>query len=108
MTKLPVDFMSVPHGTDVQGMRRWIEEKLLDGALWEHRNNCKIQRRRPEVPVDIQDLQIPCTDGSGDHFGIRVYQPRLETEQLRPAILMFHGGGWIHGDPRGDDCEYTA
>lgn len=86
-------------------MRRWIQEELLEGPLAEHRNNCKIERRRPEVTVLISDIRIACFDGSGDDFGMRVYEPQISTDAPKPAILMFHGGGWIHGDPRGDDCR---
>lgn len=95
----------MPHGADVYGMRKWINEELLNGRLAEHRNSCKIERRRPEVDVLIHDVRVPCMDGSGDSFGMRVYEPQNGSDASRPVILMYHGGGWIHGDPRGDDCK---
>lgn len=106
-----MDFLQTPLGTDVEGMRHWIEKTLLNGPLVEHRNKCKVKRRRDAIPVDIRDISIPCSNSDGDgNFGIRVYEPQIEaqeqTPQTRPAILMFHGGGWIHGDPRGDECKY--
>jgi hypothetical protein len=105
LANLPIDLLNVPHGANVYGMRKWIQEELLEGPLAEHRNGCKVERRRPEVPVLAHDVRVACADGSGDEFGMRVYEPQIPAETPRPAILMFHGGGWIHGDPRGDDCK---
>lgn len=91
-------------------MRIWIEEALLNGPLAEQRNSSVLERRRKALPVDIHNLSIPCAKrGDGSSFGVRVYNPRMEPEEQnsrpRPAILMFHGGGWIHGRPEGDDGE---
>lgn len=91
-------------------MRAWVEETLLNGPLAEQRNNCILERRRKAVPVDIRNLSVPCAkDGDGGSFGIRVYEPRIGPEEqdskLRPAMLMVHGGGWIHGKPQCDEGE---
>ncbi|KIW32086.1 uncharacterized protein PV07_03658 [Cladophialophora immunda] len=112
LAKLPADFTAIPGGTDVQAMRRWIDNVFLKGPLAEHRARCDIQRRRPEAKIDISDVSVQCSDGSQDTFVIRVYEPQLAEEtskqqQLRPAILMLHGGGWIHGKPCGDDTIST-
>ncbi|KIX95660.1 uncharacterized protein Z520_08780 [Fonsecaea multimorphosa CBS 102226] len=91
-------------------MRSWIDNVFLKGPLAEHRARCDIQRRRPEAKVDISEVSVLCSDGSEDTFVIRVYDPELEektSKQLRPAILMLHGGGWIHGKPCGDETIST-
>ncbi|KAH0844850.1 hypothetical protein FOPE_09588 [Fonsecaea pedrosoi] len=111
LAKLPVDWTTAPGGTDVEAMRTWIDNVLLKGPLAEHRAKCKFQRRRPEAKVDISDVSVQCSDGSQNKFIIRVYEPELGNnapkQKLRPAIFMLHGGGWIHGNPCGDDLIAT-
>ncbi|OAP60659.1 hypothetical protein AYL99_05661 [Fonsecaea erecta] len=103
LAKLPVDPTTIPGGTDVQAMRYWIDNVFLKGPLAEHRARCDIQRRQPEAKIDISEVFVQCSDGGRDTFVIRVYQPEKSSKQLRPAILMLHGGGWIHGKPSGDE-----
>ncbi|KIW18443.1 hypothetical protein PV08_02731 [Exophiala spinifera] len=108
LAELPVDLLKAPLGTDVEGMRAWVEETLLNGPLAEQRNNSTFERRRKAVPVKVHDVRIPCANsGDGDSFSLRVYDPEIDPEEQsirpRPAILMLHGGGWIHGKPHGDD-----
>ncbi|KAJ9640805.1 hypothetical protein H2204_003094 [Knufia peltigerae] len=108
--KLPKELISAPAETDVDTMRDWIKNVLLAPALVEFRSPIDIKRRRPEVPVDIQTVSLPCSDGSGDHFDLRLYVPRdTSTERescaskSMPAVAFLHGGGWIHGMPQCDD-----
>ncbi|KIW68745.1 hypothetical protein PV04_04668 [Phialophora macrospora] len=108
MARLPVDFTAVPSGTDVENMRRWIDSTLLHGPLAECRLQCDIKRRQPPVLIDTRNISVPCSDGSGHKFAIRTYVPRVESNKSgakgMPAILMLHGGGWIHGKPEGDEA----
>lgn len=96
---MPVDFSSVPNGTDVEAMRTWIDECLLNGPLAKVRETCDINRRRSTLAVDVANVLVPCSDGTGAQFTIRTYIPRTEGQQEnagpRPVILMLHGGGWI-------------
>lgn len=48
-------------------------------------------------------------DGPGGPLGLRFYTPRGLTGQS-PALLFFHGGGWIYGDLESHDatCRYLA
>ncbi|OCT52711.1 alpha/beta hydrolase domain-containing protein [Cladophialophora carrionii] len=108
MATLPVDFSAVPNGTDVENMRKWIDSTLLHGPLAEARLQCDLKCRQPPVPIDIRNISVSCSDGSGHKFGIRMYVPRIarneEEAQGMPTILMLHGGGWIHGKPEGDEA----
>lgn len=112
MAKLPVNFAEVPSGTDVQGMRRWIDNVFLQGPLAECRERCDVRRRRPTVPVDVHTVAVPCPGDGAEQFSICVYDPQSEaTEdatQSRPAIIMLHGGGWIHGNPHGDEGRWLS
>ncbi|KIW99742.1 uncharacterized protein Z518_11155 [Rhinocladiella mackenziei CBS 650.93] len=107
IARLPVNFTKIPNGTDVRLMRRWIDEVFLRGPLAEYRARINIKRRRPITKVDVQDVSVLCSGTSRESFGIRVYNPRLVERESkihsRPAVLMFHGGGWIHGNPLGDE-----
>ncbi|TAQ88657.1 hypothetical protein B7494_g3009 [Chlorociboria aeruginascens] len=106
VAKLPVDLADIPSGTDVQSMRRWIDEVFVNGGLAEQRLKFDIRRRRPKQKIDKTILSIQSSDGSNGSYGLWIYEPHVETEcrpNSRPAILMFHGGGWIHGTPIGDE-----
>ena len=35
------------------------------------------------------------TDTVFDGVPVRVYEPFVETKNPRPAIVYFHGGGWV-------------
>lgn len=60
------------------------------------------KRVRPRVDVTITDTSVQY--GEGDMFSVRIYDPQADEDSaLRPALLMFHGGGWIHGFPAMDE-----
>jgi acetyl esterase len=51
-----------------------------------------------EPPVQIvrkDDIQIPAK--AGNLLG-RVYAPKLQSSELLPVLLYYHGGGWVQGD----------
>lgn len=91
----------MPSGTDVDGMREWVNNVMAKGPLAEHRAKLGIKLRRPPQEVGKNIITVKATDGD-DEYGIWVYEPAAATTQ-RPAILMLHGGGWIHGNPVGDE-----
>lgn len=107
MAKIPTDLTKIPSGIDVVGMRHWINEVFLKNPVAEWRSKCDISRRRPCARVNKYDISVPCSDSSQGSFSIRVYEPEFEGEKMnarkRPAVLMYHGGGWIHGTPQGDE-----
>jgi acetyl esterase/lipase len=79
-------------------MRKWLKDvyvKLPKAP--------QIKRIRPQVEIRVKD--VPVTYGVDDHFTIRMYRPIEETasRKLRPALIMLHGGGWIHGYPEIDE-----
>jgi acetyl esterase len=47
----------------------------------------------PEAVDEVVDLLIP---GPGGDLPVRVYRPR--TTELLPALVWFHGGGWVVGN----------
>jgi acetyl esterase len=57
-------------------------------------------------PVDqVRDLKIP---GPAGEIPIRVYSPKLQSPA--PALIYFHGGGWVLGDLESHDhvCRALA
>ncbi|VUC23414.1 unnamed protein product [Clonostachys rosea] len=101
IARLPVNFAGMPSGTDVDGMRKWVDDVMVRGPLAEHRAKLEIKRRRDPQEVGKNIITVNATDGDGE-YGIWVYEPTAAAA-LRPAILMLHGGGWIHGNPAGDE-----
>ena len=53
-----------------------------------------------KLPADIDDHQIP--GGPKGQVSIRIIRPKETTEAL-PAIMYFHGGGWVLGDKETHD-----
>ena len=96
----------MPPGDDVQAMRKWVKDVFLGGALTEFREKFDIKLRRPKQKIKKEIVSIKTSDGSGT-FDLWIYTPATGGTggKPRPAILMFHGGGWIHGDPSGDESK---
>lgn len=58
----------------------------------------------PGEPVgEVEDLSIP---GSASEIPLRIYRP--ETRGTLPALVFFHGGGWVVGDLETHDRECRA
>lgn len=54
----------------------------------------------PLPPADIEDLNI--LGGPRGQVSLRIVRPEGSTEKL-PAIMYFHGGGWVLGDKNTHD-----
>lgn len=96
----------MPSGTDVEGMRRWVDEVFVTGELAKHRAKFDFEYRRPRREVKKEIITISPLDDGENAFDLWVYEvPSTPEDEVssRPAILMFHGGGWIHGNPAGDE-----
>src|SRR6266852_764783 len=64
------------------------------------------RRQMAVEPVDqIRDLEIP---GPAGEIPIRVYTPKVQSPA--PALIYFHGGGWVLGDLESHDhvCRALA
>jgi acetyl esterase/lipase len=106
--KLPVDLSNMPSGTDVLGMREWIKATLMSDILLKHRAKAELNLRNPKKKVNKEIITIKSSDGD-EIFDLWIYKvalSRSEETTPRPAILMLHGGGWIHGNPLGDEGKH--
>jgi acetyl esterase len=56
------------------------------------------------VPVlcAMRDFHVPGASGSGTR--VRIYTPRATARSARPAIVMFHGGGFVLGSIEAQDA----
>jgi acetyl esterase/lipase len=80
-------------------MRKWLEDVYMPLP-----KAPRIKRIRSQVAIQITN--IPITYNRDNHFSIRIYDPidkEASRERLRPAVIMLHGGGWIHGHPEVDE-----
>lgn len=103
MARLPINFGAMPSGTDVEGMRRWVDDTFIKGELAKHRAQHSFQYRRPVRETTKEIVTISPNDDGENAFDLWVYEVPTQETSSRPAILMFHGGGWIHGNPAGDE-----
>lgn len=60
---------------------------------------------RPAPVSEIVDRTVP---GPAGPMRVRIYRPAGTVARLLPAILYFHGGGWVLGSLEGYDlaCRY--
>lgn len=77
---------------DPVGFRKWLEKqsRLYEGA--------------PQEVASVRDVSIPGADFT---IAARVYTPTGGTEP-RPAIVFFHGGGWVIGSLNTHDKRARA
>lgn len=64
---------------------------------------------RHETPA-LDSVANLVVEGSAAHIPVRIYRPRSEGQAPLPALVFFHGGGWVVGDPETHDhmCRYLA
>ena len=53
------------------------------------------------LPADIEDLSI--LGGPTGQVSLRIVRPEGSSKETLPAILYFHGGGWVLGDKHTHD-----
>jgi acetyl esterase len=62
------------------------------------------------VPAAVQIGGTSFAARDGHVVDVRTYRPRHSTGEALPAMLWFHGGGWVVGNTRGYDpiCAWVA
>jgi len=95
VAKLGPALAGAPSGTDVEGMRKWLLETRIS-------RKPLARRFRTEVKINYADVEIQY---DGGEYSLRVHIPEIPPNEAlgkRPALIFYHGGGWIHGDAEGD------
>jgi acetyl esterase/lipase len=65
-----------------------------------------IPTRRSRTTASISVKNVPISYEENKHFRVRIRDPVPDAGKegcLRPALLMLHGGGWIHSFPEVDE-----
>lgn len=62
-------------------------------------------RQRPDDGVAAEDITLPGADGE---LPARLYRPQGLLSRLNPAVLYFHGGGFVTGDLDSHDTSARA
>lgn len=91
-----VKWETIPQESDYEAMRAWDKTRFHD---YDRNPHCR--RRRSAVPVAVEDVTVEY--GKAEKFGIRIYNPEVQSDALRPILLMYHGGGFTHGDSTSDE-----
>ena len=98
MANMNVDWATVPREIDYRGMREWEQNDF-------HNFNSKPRCERYQTPVTVTVADVKIEYGDNAQFGVRIYNPQDESQVLRPIIIMYHGGGFTHGDSTSDEGE---
>ncbi|KAL7929991.1 alpha/beta-hydrolase [Trichoderma chlorosporum] len=103
-SKLPPLKVTTIHPADYVEMRKWLAEEYI---TWPRAPPTQ-SRSRAISHIHIETL--PVIYENGHQFTVRVYSPTTENSKLRPALIMYHGGGWVHGFPEVDEevAEFFA
>ncbi|KAJ4862654.1 alpha/beta hydrolase fold domain-containing protein [Trichoderma breve] len=102
--KLPPSRIATIHPADHVEMRKWLTEEYI---TWPKTPPVEA-RSRAISKIHIQT--VPVTYEDGNQFAVRVYDPEIKDSSPRPALIMYHGGGWVHGFPEVDEgtAEFFA
>lgn len=92
---MDIKWEKMPSPLDFQA---WREYDRTEYHNYDREVHCK--RTRTKVPVTVTKVLV--SYGENNEFGIHVFEPQHEDAGARPAVLMYHGGGWSHGDPNID------
>lgn len=63
---------------------------------------------RPTIPVaNVYDRLLPL---AGRTIPVRVYVPEMDTSTPQPALVFYHGGGWVTGSIESHDpvCRFLC
>jgi acetyl esterase len=86
-TRVFLELVNRMHGTPIYRMTpdnaRKALLKLQSGGI-------------PRMPADIRDLSLP--GGPRGAIRVRMVRPVGTTGEVLPAVMYFHGGGWVLGD----------
>ncbi|EXJ76589.1 uncharacterized protein A1O5_01097 [Cladophialophora psammophila CBS 110553] len=97
MVKMDIRWDKIPDESDIIAMREWSQV-----GYHEYNRVPQCKATRSSVPVETQS--VPVQYGEDGKFNIRIYDPiDSQAKNLRPALVMFHGGGWVQGSPTSDE-----
>ncbi|ORX36967.1 Alpha/Beta hydrolase protein [Kockovaella imperatae] len=99
LAALNIDFKAIPSGLDYVGMRRWLKDSY-------EKVDRKFNHHSWRTPTRVSKSEVMLENGDDEgSFRCVIWEPEevATDETSRPVILMYHGGGFIHGFPELDE-----
>jgi acetyl esterase len=90
-TQAFVDALAAQGGKPLYELSYADARKLLEDA-----QNIEVRK----LPADVEEKILPV--GPGGEVSVRIYRPK-SAKGLLPAVMYFHGGGWILGSKNTHD-----
>ncbi len=93
--------------------RRAARAKLLSspvGRLISGRTHPGVRIEDRWVDLEHEVIDDLATEGSPVRTRLRIYRPSARTNGPLPVVLLFHGGGWVLGNPEQNEwwASHTA
>ncbi len=124
--RMPISWVNILAGAPVtvdgrtlDGRTQWFLKLLArSGQLPVHRQSVVDARADIDAylpllsgrPAPVGEIVDRTIEGPGGRLRVRLYRPGGTVARLLPAILYFHGGGWVMGSLEAYDlvCRYIC
>jgi acetyl esterase/lipase len=97
LSKPPFLGSELANEADVPAARQWLEDVVMNLP----RGPPATAFRRPVAELKIENAIVMYSEDQS--FRIRIYSPTSPNQGKRPALVLYHGGGWVHGYPEVDE-----
>ncbi|KAG9500647.1 hypothetical protein J7337_009129 [Fusarium musae] len=96
-SKPPFLGSELPNEADVPAARQWLDNVVMNLP----RGPPATAFRQPIEQLKIENVIV--TYGGDQSYRVRIYSPISPSQGGRPALILYHGGGFIHGYPEVDE-----
>lgn len=105
-TKLFVRALSRSRGSE----RMLVDDEIARSRAWFAPTRAPYTWVTGPVPAGVRIAETAFEARDGHRVDVRTYRPRGADDEELPALLWFHGGGWVVGSTRGYDpiCAWLA
>ena len=105
-TKLLVRALNRSRGSD----RMLVDDEIARSRAWFAPTRIPYTWVTGPVPAGVEIADTAFAARDGHRVAVRTYRPRDTEGEALPALLWFHGGGWVLGNTRGYDpiCAWLA
>lgn len=104
ISKHPYSGSELSNPFDVAAARKWVTEVVLKLP----RAPPASSRSRELAEVEITEIAV--TYGADEKFSLRIYVPAVQNagQDRSAALIMYHGGGFVHSSPVVDEGKMTV
>jgi acetyl esterase/lipase len=93
---MPILATAPKDSSDLTATREWTKTE------W-YRLPREIEAPRFQSPIKTRSEDVTITYDGDKTFRVRVYEPDVPGARSLPALIVLHGGGWVHGHLDTDD-----